>query len=71
MARVLRSSHEKPFMKNPSRLSFPILGARETGGGAWLGIYLFESQVFYFKEANEEPFIYYITATENYDSRAS
>ena len=59
-------------MKNPSRLSFPILGAWENGGGggAERGIYLFESQVFYFKEAKEEPFIYYITATENYDSRA-
>ena len=27
------------------------------GGGAQLGIYLFESQVFLFKKAKEEPFI--------------
>lgn len=41
IARVLRSSHEKPFMKNPSRLSFPILGARENGGGGGVARYLF------------------------------
>ena len=41
IARVLRSSHEKPFMKNPSRLSFPILGARENGGGGGVASYLF------------------------------
>ena len=28
-----------------------------SGGGAQLGIYLFESQVFLFKKAKEEPFI--------------
>ena len=37
-------------MKNSS-------GGGGGGGGAQLGIYLFESQVFLFKKAKEEPFI--------------
>ena len=71
IARVLRSSHEKPFMKNPSRLSFPILSARENGGGGggvarYLFIWITSVLL---QRSKGRTFIYYITATENYDSR--